>query len=307
MGSFVINCAVSDLPIEKGEDIVIFFIGKRINEDNHFTIYPWDKWNFMSFPIFCKMDDYGMHSLIGTKEKDESFCKTIDRTSRIAFLTITSNIFWTGKDTYNYKKNDWYEGIKDGGEHRHASYFPCDPEKVKNNSTLAYIYGKETRISLFIVRKDVYVYLLKKSPKIEETLKDFTNPFDYQVEYKRLEKIGGEEFEKFKNDELNFHRNFSFPLSSSYPFSGDLTLTMRDWIFNYTDLDSTDFSNLKNNMIDMLKLSYSMMRKCLAIRPNYSMSSQCGWSNAGDILKFKKFCHDLGDKKMLKKKKEYGY
>ena len=88
MGCFVVNCMASGLPIPSGTETVALFVTPAHQENHHRGGSNVSAmFNFISFPMFLTMDDYGLSSYFNHFENPESasWVKMTDLTDQLAW------------------------------------------------------------------------------------------------------------------------------------------------------------------------------------------------------------------------------
>lgn len=259
----------------------MFFIGESHSEqwrNYHSIIYPCDNWAFLSMPIFCKMDDYGMASRMGIPKEDEEFEKELDELSASAFRVFRQHVFFTGKDTYNYRESDWFRGSKGSSGSRHASYFYCPP-KDEEKAGLAGL-NKETRFSTFIVRRDIYDWIMTNVAKkegSEEFEKKVVNRFKLterfpQSQYPLAESDRKEFSELFHNSRISTGSN----TREGFGLHNEMHHLINS-IFESEKRPREYKERLLNRIGEQIRFAYALWDISCPILPNVCMSPQCGW------------------------------
>lgn len=153
MGDFTVTCMASGLPIYRGTETVLLFVTPKHHEGCHRGgCHVEDMFNFLSWPIFLKMDDYGLHTFLGqVPTPDPNAMK--DEQASLMTDQLAWRMFWPhiqgkegGKPT-----NEWVHDIIHGrvGHNEYGEHF------VK-------VFGRKlSRVALTYIRKDVYDWLVK--------------------------------------------------------------------------------------------------------------------------------------------------
>jgi len=66
MGSFNNVCAISNMIINPGDEVILFFIQEDAR-DRGFACYPQDRWAIMNFPIEARYADYNSYTIDDTQ------------------------------------------------------------------------------------------------------------------------------------------------------------------------------------------------------------------------------------------------
>jgi hypothetical protein len=162
MGDFTVSCSASGLPIPHGSEAVVLFVTPKHGMESG-GCYVYDMFQYISWPMFITMDDYGgFYEYFG----EEHFCKKPKLGGKFAELTAQTawQVFWPHVQTSRkldsgklHEHSDWARNIiyKDSGYWHYPFVWGRKPEFDDGLIQIAFTY----------YRRDVWDYLVKKNQK----------------------------------------------------------------------------------------------------------------------------------------------